>query len=721
MALKKTIILSTLGVVTGAVAVGLPIALTSANINPVIDPLQAKNNTQEEHKDMVNPSGVIDHENNPATNGVTNPQSTPSVNGPINNNGQVNPNGPTTSTPGVVVNPELNNGMDGMSPGVAIPGTIITQSEQGNLSPNLNAGAVAGGVIGGISAVGAIGAGVGLLLNTFNSNKVSTTPSTQPVKKSVVLRDFNLTKSNIGDLASASLEKFDLIEIKDKNGNRGAFWAPQSWFDKDRRNTGIVGGDYVANPEFRSFLRYINENPSEMGNPNSILNYLAKQNSGDLDLDQNKDTSAKITAPNAFRQNSSNSDEWESYDLDKLFNEKADSTVSKPSNSEKEQAKKFLQKPSVSTVSSKSNDDKVSILSGSGVSRQYSIKDIEEELTRPQPSRGQTSNLSLLTVLAEGTMGKRVEKRIVPRDSQGRPLISEPVNVVAQKLLREDSKKVFEEGFYLAQVTYTDHNNQRKVSPVFLPVSALNDENKYETAASLKSLFSNKNNSSTDPSVYAAALITENIYETVRPVSPVQKVDLYGSFNDYQSVYDDAKNSIILVTDDKSKEKTPTDYSIYAKIDKTRKPALASEATINEVNEQRRRQQALRELAEVPPPLPERNLDDLVSNKSKTPGSELSYSVNLNSKQASSFRTSVLDQLSNFGSSFKKLFSKKSGDDVKQTFPWYRSHLEMWSQSELDKIYESTKLSSQKSIKNRLSSWSSSIKTRFNSFFKFKA
>ncbi|SYV95669.1 Uncharacterised protein, partial [Mycoplasmoides gallisepticum] len=114
------------------------------------------------------------------------------------------------------------------SPGVSVPGLVphegITTDNNGNLSENLNVGAAAGGVIGGIAAVGAIGAGIGLLLNTYKSSKDVTPKQTSTVKKSTVLREFNLTKSNIDDLADASLEKFDLIEIKDKDGKRGTFW-----------------------------------------------------------------------------------------------------------------------------------------------------------------------------------------------------------------------------------------------------------------------------------------------------------------------------------------------------------------------------------------------------------------------------------------------------------------------------------------------------------------
>ncbi|MDC4183173.1 hypothetical protein [Mycoplasma bradburyae] len=722
--LKKTILLSSLGVVTATTAVAIPVSLTAANLNRVIQPIQNQS------ADSPKPSNP----NNRPSRGNT-------QYGPINGGRYTDSSKYATGSEGYddtgayegddgISNQNFHpeEGMDPNeainSPGVSVPGLVphegMTADNNGNLSENLNVGAAAGGVIGGIAAVGAIGAGIGLLLNTYKSSRDVTPKPTSAVKKSTVLRDFNLTKSNIDDLADASLEKFDLIEIKDKDGKRGAFWAPKSWFDNDRKNAGIVGGDYVANPEFRSFLKYINQNPNEMGNPSAIINYLAKQNSGEISFDDASGSSnSNVTSPSAFkRSNSTNSsssltDSWESYDLDKLFNE-SDSTVAKPSQSDKDSAKRFLSRSNstVSTSSTSSSSSEYSIFSKGGITRSYSISDIEEELTKTsniKPSRGQTSNLSFLTVLSDGFRGKRLEKRIVPRDNLGRPLISQPVDVVAKKLTRE-GKNVFEQGFYLAQVTYNGVNNERKVSPVFLPVESLSESNKYETAASLKSLFSSRSNS-TDPSVYAAALLTENLYQSGSSVYAIPKVDLYGSVSDYQSVFDSSKNSIILVTDD-NKEKQETDYSIYARIDRTRKPAVASDATINEVNEMKKRQQALKELAEVPPPLPERNYGTIKSTSSTEKG----YNVNLNDTQASRFGSSILSRLNRWGSQIKSVFTKKPKDDSIQ-FPWYRSHFGMLDETELNKVPANNNVLRPTKIKNRLTSWSSSIRSKFSGFF----
>lgn len=101
-------------------------------------------------------------------------------------------------------------------------------------------------------------------------------------------------------------------------------------------------------------------------------------------------------------------------------------------------------------------------------------------------------------------------------------------------------------------------------------------------------------------------------------------------------------------------KKKETDYSIYARIDKTRKPAVASDATINEVNEMKKRQQALKELAEVPPPLPERNYDTIKSTSSTEKG----YSVTLNDTQASKYGSSILSRLNRWGSQIKSVFTK---------------------------------------------------------------
>ncbi|ADC31665.1 major surface antigen P75 [Mycoplasmoides gallisepticum str. F] len=747
VSLKKTILLSSLGVVTAATAVAMPVSLTTANLNRVIQPIQNKSadsskptnpnnrpsrgnaNTDQlmaedtdSSKNATGSEGYDDTGAYKADDGIINqnfhPEKGMDSNGAIGDDGIINQN--FDPEEGMDSNGAIN------SPGVSVPGLVphegTTTDNNGNLSENLNVGAAAGGVIGGIAAVGAIGAGIGLLLNTYKSSKDVTPKQTSTVKKSTVLRDFNLTKSNIDDLADASLEKFDLIEIKDKDGKRGTFWAPKFWFDNDRKNTGIVAGDYVSNPEFRSFLKYINQNPNEMGNPSAIINYLAKQNSGQISfVDVSVGSNSNVTSPSAFKRSnstsSSSTDSWETYNLDKLFDE-SDSTVAKPSQNDKDSAKRSLSRSNstVSTSSTSSSSNEYSIFSKDGMARSYSISDIEKELTKTsniKPSIGQTSNLSFLTVLSDGFRGKRLEKRIVPRDNSGRPLISQPVNVVAKKLIREGNN-IFEQGFYLAQVTYNDVNNERKVSPVFLPVESLSEANKYETAASLKSLFSSRSNS-TDPSVYAAALLTENLYQSGASAYAIPKVDLYGSVRDYQSIYDSSKNSIILVTDD-NKEKKETDYSIYARIDKTRKPAVASDATINEVNEMKKRQQALKELAEVPPPLPERNYDTIKSTSSTEKG----YSVTLNDTQASKYGSSILSRLNRWGSQIKSVFTKKSKDDSIQ-FPWYRPHFGMWDETELNKVSANNNVPRPTKIKNRLTSWSSSIRSKFSGFFtKFK-
>lgn len=744
--LKKTILLSSLGVVTAATAVAIPVSLTTANLNRVIQPIQNKSADSSKPTNPNNRPSGGNTQYEPINGGSDFSKPTKPNNIPSRGNTQYEPiNGGSDSSKYAtgsegyddtsahegddgIINQNFHpeEGMDSNeainSPGVSVPGLVphegMITDNNGNLSKNLNVGAAAGGVIGGIAAVGAIGAGIGLLLNTYKSSKDVTPKPTSTVEKSTVLRDFNLTKSNIADLADASLERFDLIEIKDKDGKRGAYWAPKFWFDNDRKNTGIVGGEYVANSQFRSFLKYINQNPNEMGNPNAIINYLAKQNSGEINFeDVAVGSNSNVTSPSAFRRSnstsSSSTDSWESYDLDELF-DSSDSKVAKPNQSDKDSAKRFLSRSNstVSTSSTSSSSNKYSILSEGGIARSYSISDIEKELTKTsniKPSIGQTSNLSFLTVLSDGFRGRRLEKRIVPRDNLGRPLISQPVNVVAKKLTREGNN-AFEQGFYLAQVTYNGANNERKVSPVFLPVESLSEANKYETAASLKSLFSSRSNS-TDPSVYAAALLTENLYQSGSSTYAIPRVDLYGSVSDYQSIYDSSKNSIILVTGD-NKEKQETDYSIYARIDKTRKPAVASAATINEANEMKKRQQALRELAEVPPPLPERNYDTIKSTSSTEKG----YSVTLNDTQASSLGSSILSRLNRWGSQIKSVFTKKSKDDSIQ-FPWYRPHFGMWDETELNKVSANNNVPRPTKIKNRLTSWSSSIRSKFSGFF----
>ncbi|AHV85490.1 hypothetical protein GCW_93852 [Mycoplasmoides gallisepticum S6] len=169
--LKKTILLSSLGVVTAATAVAIPVSLTTANLNRVIQPIQNKSadsskrtnpnnipsrgNTQykpinggsDSSKNATGSEGYDDTGAYKGNDGIINqnfhPEEGMDSNGAIGDDGIINQN----------FDPEKGMDSNGAinSPGVSVPGLVphegTTTDNNGNLSENLNVGAAAGGVL----------------------------------------------------------------------------------------------------------------------------------------------------------------------------------------------------------------------------------------------------------------------------------------------------------------------------------------------------------------------------------------------------------------------------------------------------------------------------------------------------------------------------------------------------------------------------------------------
>lgn len=611
------------------------------------------------------------------------------------------------------------------------PGTTSPQVS----TSTIDVGAVTGTTIGTLAGAGLLGAGIGVLFKSLRGRAnhpdltdggIPLRPSAKDTVDGIVLKNYkvNTNGDEVDNILRTTAPEFKLSEVIDKDGNRGAFWLPKTWFNPkgDLLSSGAVGSE-----QFRSFLQYLGENPDERGNPNAAINFMSLQDpEGPVSKMNTKNTESvtvyKVSntqAANGSGSSTSDEDEVLKY-IDNVLNDnwekssRSGSTISKATVSTKTGLAKDDKWENVdkdylsigSSISSSSASSKGStftftsqdlkILEGTheynvDTGSVHSIKlgsnKIYDETGKAttigktdliyflndinngnilvdgatNKTKGQARNLNILTQLINGDEEAKKLLKLSPKKKISKDNISNPFDAVATKYLMNSNRRDDPTSFNLVNVSYWE-KGQMKTTPIFLPDGAFSAQNRAETVDALTKMLSNPNTKN-DPSAYAMSLIKA---AAVSPAvseksSIVPQINLVGGFNEYASI-DNDYNSIQLIFDnDKDKNKVPlkdTDFTIYARVDKSRVKALSPQNSIgsssgSKITDDMKRR-SIASLSSEAPSLPPRPAD-LLSLSSAT--SSVS-SVNLNAAQTAGLRVGLMRSLNSAKKWSSRLISR---------------------------------------------------------------